>query len=191
MCALSQSVAYDSRMTANNHREQLDLPPSRWVSRFAYLVARGGRVLDVACGAGRHACFFAGLGHPVDAVDRDVSSFVEVPAMVCVTQADIEVGPWPYHGRVFSGVVVTNYLYRPLLATLLASVAPGGALIYETFAAGNERFGRPSRADFLLHRGELLDCVRGQLQVVAYEDIYVDVPKPAMVQRIAAVRPKA
>jgi hypothetical protein len=103
-------------------------------------------------------------------------------------QADIEGQPWPYPNEFFSGVIVTNYLHRPLLPTLIASVASGGALIYETFAAGNEMYGRPARADFLLRRGELLDAVRGHLQVVAYEDIYENTPRPAVVQRIAALR---
>ena len=175
-------------MTLSDHPNHLELTPSPWVLRFASLVADGGRVLDVACGSGRHARFFAGSGHLVDAVDRDLSSFGQVPTSVHALQADLEAGPWPYPGQNFAGVVVTNYLHRPLLATLIACVGPGGALIYETFAAGNERYGRPSRPDFLLQPGELLEAVRGQLQVVAFEEIRVDCPKPAKVQRIAAVR---
>jgi SAM-dependent methyltransferase len=176
-------------MTANVDSIRLDAPPSQWVKRFAGLIASGGRVLDVACGGGRHARMFAALGYMVDAVDRDVGGFANVPPSVRVLQADLEEGPWPYEGSRFAGVVVTNYLHRPLLPTLLDSVAQGGVFIYETFSAGNERYGRPSRPEFLLRRGELLDTVRGQLDVVAYEDVFVDVPKPAMVQRIAAVRP--
>ena len=164
------------------------LAPSLWVLRFAALIPDGGRVLDVACGAGRHSLFFATSGHPVEAVDRDVSAFLDVPPSVHLRQADLEADPWPYAGEKFAGVIVTNYLHRPLMATLIASVAPGGAFIYETFAAGNEAYGRPSRPDFLLQPGELLEVVRGQLHVVAFEDIYVDAPKPARVQRIAAVR---
>ena len=162
--------------------------PSPWVVRFASLVAKGGRVLDVACGAGRHSRFFASMGHDVDAVDLDISEFVAVPASIRVMQADIETGRWPYEGKEFAGVVVTNYLHRPLMATLIACVAPGGVFIYETFASGNERYGRPTRKEFLLEPGELLEWVRGQLQVVAFEDVYVDSPKPARVQRIAAIR---
>ena len=175
-------------MTVASNSSRLESTPSPWVVRFAPMVASGGRVLDVACGSGRHARLFAALGHAVNAVDRDVSSVGELPALVQILQADIETGPWPYAGQVFAGVVVTNYLYRPLMATLIASVAPGGVFIYETFAAGNEQYGRPSRPDFLLQPGELLETVRGQLQVWAYENTYVDLPKPAMVQRIAAVR---
>ena len=168
---------------------QLDLAPSPWILRFASLVVTGGRVLDVACGVGRHARFFAAHAYSVDAVDRDLSSFVDIPASVRAIQVDIESGPWPYSGEKFAGVVVTNDLHRPLMATLIDCVAPGGVLLYETFAAGNELYGRPSRPDFLLQPGELLEIVRGQLQVVAFEDIYLDSPKPAKVQRIAAQRP--
>ena len=168
-----------------NHSQ---LAPSPWVLRFAALVADGGRVLDVACGAGRHARLFVASGHTVEAVDCDVSGFLDVPARVNLRQADLEADPWPYADEKFTGVIVTNYLHRPLMATLITCVAPGGAFIYETFAAGNEAYGRPSRPDFLLQPGELLEAVRGQLRVVAFEDIYVDAPKPARVQRIAAVR---
>lgn len=173
-----------SIVVEHSHRDA----PSPWVVRFVSLVANGGRVLDVACGAGRHSRFFAALGHGVDAVDRDIRGFVEMPASTRVIQADIETGQWPFAGQEFAGVVVTNYLHRPLMEMLIACVAPGGAFIYETFARGNERYGRPTRKEFLLEPGELLDSVRGQLQVVAFEDVYVDSPKPARVQRIAAIR---
>ena len=174
-------------MSVKDERRHLDIP-SPWVVRFASLVTKGGRVLDVACGAGRHSRFFTSMGHDVDAVDRDISEVVEVPASIHLMQADIETGLWPFAGKEFAGVVVTNYLHRPLMATLIACVAPGGAFIYETFATGNERYGRPTRKEFLLEPGELLESVRGQLQVVAFEDVYVDSPKPARVQRIAAIR---
>jgi SAM-dependent methyltransferase len=176
-------------MTTPASPNQSELAPSAWVVRFATLIPDGGRILDVACGSGRHARFFAANGHTVEAVDRDISAFLDVPASVHVREADIESGPWPYADEKFAGMVVTNYLHRPLMPALVACVAPGGAFIYETFAAGNEKYGRPSRPDFLLQPGELLEAVRGQLQVVAFEDIYVDAPKPARIQRIAAVRP--
>ncbi len=163
---------------------QLELPPSEWVLRFGEKTKLGGHILDVACGGGRHANWFANRGHVVHAVDRDKPT--KLSAKVVFKQADIEAGPWHYAGQVFSAVVVTNYLHRPLLPTLVASVAKEGWLIYETFAAGNEQFGRPTRADFLLQPGELLEAVRGHLQVIAYEHGYVDSPKPAVVQRIAA-----
>ena len=163
-----------------------NLAPSEWVVRFSACVPAGGRVLDVACGTGRHAEWFAARSHGVDAVDREISA--ELSARIVTKQADIETGEWPYAGQQFAAVVVTNYLHRPLLKTLVDSVVPDGWLIYETFAAGNEKFGRPSNPDFLLRPGELLDAVHGQLQVIAYEDCFVDAPKPAMVQRIAARR---
>jgi len=163
--------------------------PSVWVARWADCIAPGGRVLDVASGGGRHARFLAGRGHPVEAVDRDpaaLSSLADV-AGVSTRCADLEGGPWPYEGESFAGVVVVNYLHRPLFSRLLAALAPGGALIYETFAAGNERYGRPSNPAFLLQPGELLDVVKGRLRVIAFEDLYVPDPKPAMVQRICAI----
>ena len=188
MRTLSQSLAYHPCMDSVGRPNNLTDSPSPWVLRFAALVAERGRVLDVACGAGRHARFFAAQGHPVDAVDRDLAGLVDVPDLVRALETDLEAGPWPYAGEKFAGVVVTNYLHRPLLPTLIACVASGGVFIYETFAAGNEQYGRPSRPDFLLQPGELLEAVRGQLQVIAFEDIHVKSPKPAKVQRIAAIR---
>lgn len=162
--------------------------PSEWVLRWAPLVGRGAAVLDVACGGGRHARFFAGLGHAVDAVDRDAAAVAALAGVSGVTAlcADIENGPWPYAGRQFGGIVVTNYLHRPLFPVLIDALAPGGVLIYETFALGNEAYGRPSNPDFLLRRGELLQAAAG-LRVVAFEDLTVELPKPAVVQRICAV----
>ena len=162
--------------------------PSDWVQRWAPLVPAGGSVLDVACGGGRHALLFAASGHPVDAVDRDPAVIAALAGQSGISAlcADIEMGSWPYAGRQFAAVVVTNYLHRPLFPALLAALAPGGVLIYETFAQGNEAYGRPANPDFLLQRGELLRAV-GAARVVAYEDLYVEQPKPAMVQRICAV----
>jgi SAM-dependent methyltransferase len=160
--------------------------PSPWITRWAHLVPQGGTVLDVACGGGRHLRFFAGRGHAVTGVDRDgeaIDSLHGVGEVIC---ADIESGPWPFAGRSFDAVVVTNYLWRPLLPTVVASVAPGGVLLYETFAAGNETVGRPSRPDFLLRPGELLGVCDG-LRVVAIEDGFLPDP-PRYVQRIAAAR---
>jgi len=178
-------------MNVSVNQNRLTPAPSPWVMQFASLVTPAGRVLDVACGAGRHSLFFASMGHCVDAVDRDTSGLFQVPACVRVLKADIEAGPWPYEGQLFAGVIVNNYLHRPLMRKLIDCVAPGGALIYETFAAGNEHYGRPSRAEFLLQPGELLDAVRGHLRVVAFEDTYTDFPKPAKVQRVAAIRATA
>jgi SAM-dependent methyltransferase len=163
--------------------------PSAWIVRWADRVPAGGRVLDVACGRGRHARFFAARGHPVEAVDRDPEKLAALAGVAGVSTrcADLEGGPWPYAGEQFAGIVVANYLHRPLFPHLLAALAPQGALIYETFALGNEQFGRPSNPDFLLRPGELLEVVRGRLRVIAYEDLFVSEPRPAMVQRICAV----
>jgi SAM-dependent methyltransferase len=161
--------------------------PSAWVTRFAAQIPPGD-VLDVAAGGGRHTALFLGLGHRVVAVDRDVTGLsAYASAGVEVVAADLETGdPPPFAGRQFATVVVTNYLHRPLMPALVAAVAPGGWLLYETFAAGNERVGRPSNPDFLLRPGELLEVVRGRLRVIAYEDLQVDTPRPAMIQHIAA-----
>jgi SAM-dependent methyltransferase len=166
----------------------LNLPSSNWVRRFADMIPKNGSVLDIACGAGRHSRLLAAMGFNVTAVDRDVSVFVEPPDNVALIQTDLETHPWPFDQREFAGVIVTNYLHRPLLPLIVLSVARSGMLIYETFAVGNEKFGRPSRADFLLQPGELLNAAHDKLEVIAYENIVVNDPKPAMVQRIAAMR---
>lgn len=173
-------------------------PPSPWVCRWSPLIAPAGQVLDLACGAGRHLRWLRSQGHRVIGVDRSGPALAAcarllaqeaagasqaAPELLC---ADLENGPWPFAGRQFAAVVVTNYLWRPLLAPITASLAPGGVLIYESFAQGNETVGRPARAEFLLAPGELLAaCAR--LRVVAYEDGFL--PAPArFVQRIAALR---
>ncbi len=170
--------------------------PSRWVSRFAPLVP-AGRVLDLACGGGRHARLFASLGHPVLAVDRDPAALIaSAVERISVLQFDLEregaehEPDWPLQPGAFAGIVVTNYLHRPLLPALLASLADDGVLIYETFADGNGQFGKPSNPDFLLRPGELLELASRTpgLRVVAYEDGFVSQPAPAMVQRICARR---
>ena len=161
--------------------------PSAWVQRWSHLVPAGGAVLDVACGAGRHARWFAARGHPVTGVDRDAAALVALQGVGTTVHADIENGPWPFADREFAAVIVTNYLWRPLFPRILAAVAPGGVLIHETFAQGNETVGKPSRPDFLLAPGELLQACAG-LRVVGFEDGFLDAP-PRFLQRIAAVRP--
>lgn len=160
---------------------------SAWVQRWSELVPAGGPVLDLACGRGRHLRWFHERGHPVTGVDRDAEALAAVAGLGRTVCADIENGPWPLGQERFAGVVVTNYLWRPLLPAIVQCVAPGGVLIYETFAAGNESVGKPSRPDFLLEPGELLHACAG-LRVVAYEDGFLAAP-PRFVQRIAAVRP--
>jgi SAM-dependent methyltransferase len=164
--------------------------PSAWVRRFAHLVPRGGSVLDVAAGGGRHTRFFRDRGHAVTALDLSLDGMADLVdrAGISLVQADLEARPWPLGAQVFDAVVVTNYLHRPLLATLVASVAPGGILIYETFAEGQAAIGRPSNPDYLLTPGELLQAVDGILSVIAYEHGLDPAPRPAARQRIAAVR---
>ncbi len=160
--------------------------PSEWVRRWSHLVPAGRPVLDVACGAGRHMRWFAQRGHPVTGVDRDPAAIAAVSGLGEAIEADIENGPWPFEGRAFGTVVVTNYLWRPLMPRIALAVEPGGVLIYETFAAGNETVGKPSRPDFLLQPGELLQACAG-LRVVAYEDGFLEDPQ-RFVQRIVAIR---
>lgn len=163
------------------------LAPSPWVVRWSTLIPAGGRVLDVACGSGRHVRWLVERGFAVTGVDRDAAAIEPLQPLGDIVIADIEGGPWPFDGRTFDAVIVTNYLWRRGLPDIVAAVAPGGALIYETFAIGNETVGRPSRPDFLLLPGELLQAASG-LRVVAYEDGFLDAPA-RFVQRIAAVRP--
>lgn len=147
------------------------------------------RVLDLACGSGRHLRLLHALGHRVTGLDRDLTAVADLrdTEAVELLQADLEDGSaFPLAGRHFDAVIVTNYLHRPLLPALLALLAPDGLLLYETFAQGNVQFGRPRNPDFLLQPGELLEAVRGRLQVLAYEHGKVTYPKPAVVQRIAA-----
>ena len=165
------------------------LQPSPWIQRWAHLLPAGGTVLDVACGSGRHLRWLAGRGFRLTGVDRDAAAVEPLRALGRIVVADIEGGPWPFTGETFDGVVVTNYLWRDRLADIVDAVAPGGVLLYETFATGNETVGKPARPDFLLRPGELLQAVQG-LRVVAYEDGFLDAP-PRFVQRVAAVRPGA
>ena len=160
--------------------------PSPWIVRWAHLIAPRGKVLDVAAGGGRHARWLAMRGHRVTAIDRDAEAMAALGDAAETIVADIEHGAWPLAGRTFDAVVVTNYLWRPLFPALLAALAPGGVLLYETFAIGNETVGRPSRPDFLLRHGELLTAAEG-LRIVAYEDGVLADPE-RFVQRVAAVR---
>ena len=172
-----------------------DLAPSLWIARFAHLIPPGARVLDLAAGQGRHARLFAARGAQVVAVDRDadvLAPLANVPRIsVCV--CDLENGPWPFPGERFDAIIVANYLHRPLFPHLRAALAPDGALLYETFAMGNEAYGRPVKPEFLLCRDELLTIAAlppTPLTVVAFEQGEVDHgARRAVVQRLAAVGP--
>ena len=162
--------------------------PSDWITRWAHLAAPGASVLDVACGSGRHLRWWAQRGHPVTGVDRDARALAGLSAMGEIITADLEdSGPWPLGERQFGVVVVTNYLWRPRLERILAAVAPGGLLLYETFSRRQADIGRPSRPEFLLAPGELLRVCTA-LEIVAFEDVELDAPR-RFVQRIAARRP--
>jgi SAM-dependent methyltransferase len=171
---------------------------SHWVRRWTHLLRADATVLDVACGSGRHVRWFAQRGRRVTGVDRDAAAVAPLHAIAEIVVADIEGGPWPFASRRFDAVVVTNYLWRERLADVIACVAEGGVLIYETFAAGHEAIGKPSNPKFLLRPGELLEAVQG-LRVVAFEDGFeaggevaveggAEVAPPRFVQRIVAVR---
>ena len=173
------------------HGAQTASAPSDWVRRWAHLSPDrpgGARVLDLACGHGRHTRWLVRQGCHVTAVDRDATALqtlASLAPMVCTVEADIENGPWPLPGQTFDAVVVTHYLWRPLWPQILASLGPGGLLIYETFTHGNASVGKPSRPDFLLQTGELLR-VCTPLRTVAFEEGFLAEPD-RFVQRIAAV----
>lgn len=170
-------------------KHALSQAPSDWVLRFADRVSAGGSVLDVACGGGRHGRYFLERGHRVTFMDADTAAVGDLVGQphAAIVEADLETGaPWPLADRRFDAVIVVNYLWRPVLPDIVGSVAPGGILIYETFAEGNEAFGRPRNPDFLLRAGELLEAVRGRLHVVAYEQCIQE--NRRVVQHIAAMR---
>ena len=162
--------------------------PSPWVQRWSHLIAPASRVLDVACGHGRHMQWLASQGHSSLGVDRSEQALAVASQWGQTLLADIENAPWPLADQHFGAVVVTNYLWRPLWPQILAAVQSGGVLLYETFAQGNETVGKPSRPDFLLSPGELLQvAMQNKLRVVAYEDGFLSDPD-RFVQRLAAVR---
>src|ERR1700676_1763120 len=168
---------------------------SAWVRRFVSLIRPGGRVLDLAAGTGRHTRLLVDMGFAVTAVDRDIARLRPLAGAKCNIRAiDLEAGletgapdsARELLGTLYDAVVVTNYLHRPLFAPIAAALARGGVLIYETFALGNERFGRPRNPDFLLRPGELIEAFAA-LTIVAVEQGEVSQPRPAVVQPIAAL----
>jgi SAM-dependent methyltransferase len=177
-------MSASSQPVLSTHREPA--APSQWVTRWARLLAPGARVLDLACGSGRHLRWLAAQGFGVTGVDRDAQAVTPLHGLAEIIVADLEGGPWPLSGRTFDAVVVTNYLWRARLPNIVQAVGPGGVLLYETFARGQELIGRPSRPEFLLQPGELLGAAVG-LRIIAYEDGFLDGP-PRFVQRVCAVR---
>jgi SAM-dependent methyltransferase len=165
------------------------VPPSDWIERWVHLLRPGCAVLDLACGHGRHMRWLAARGFALTGIDRSREALSTAQTFGQVREADVEAGPWPLTGQQFGAVVVTNYLWRPLWPKIMDSLSPGGVLLYETFAQGNETVGKPSRPDFLLRPGELLEvCAQNGLRVVAFEDGYLPTPE-RFLQRIVAVRP--
>jgi SAM-dependent methyltransferase len=166
--------------------------PSDWVKRFTHLVPDEGTVLDVAAGSGRHSAHFLALGHPVTAIDRNTDALARMAADASkmeVITADLEDGSlWPLGSRKFAAVVVCNYLYRPIFPKLSESISPGGVLLYDTFAAGNEKYGRPSNPNFLLQEGELLAHFGTEFQIIAYEFGKIDGARPSVRQRFCGIR---
>lgn len=178
-------------MSINHASQQPAGVPSPWILRFAGGVPAGGAVVDIACGGGRHGRLFLDRGHPVTFVDIDVSGVTDLQGApgVEIVATDLEgSAAWPLSGRRFDGVVATNYLWRPILSRIVGLAGPGGLLLYETFARGNEAYGRPRNPDFLLEPGELFEAARGRLEVIAYEQRVIAEPKPAVIQRMAARR---
>jgi SAM-dependent methyltransferase len=178
-------------MTSSLPEHTAMIAPSPWVERHLSFLAPGGRVLDLACGNGRHARLLAARGYEVVAVDRDFAAISGLRGVAGITalQLDLEGSDWPLAGERFAGIVVTNYLWRPRLADVCAMLAGGGVLIYETFMLGNEAYGKPSNPEFLLRPGELRAVARAAgLREIAFEEGYADQPKPALRQAICAVR---
>ncbi len=163
---------------------------SIWVRRHAGRIAPASDVLDLACGNGRHARYLARRGHRVTMIDRDLSGVIDLAAddRFELVEHDLEHSPWPFAHRHFGGIVVTNYRHAPLYPYLAAALTGGGTLIYDTFAVGNERFGRPRNPAFLLAPGELLDAFGADLHIVAYDHGYIEAPQPAIRQRLCANR---
>ena len=162
--------------------------PSPWIVKYTPLIRKEGSVLDLACGNGRHAIWLAKQGYQVDAIDRDAQVVSNMAGMdnINVFIVDLEASDWPHSDQRYDGIIVSRYLYRPLLQTLAAILNPGGVLIYETFMAGNEHYGKPSNPDFLLLPNELLEIYSPLLSIIAFEQGEETTPKPAVMQRICA-----
>ena len=177
-------------MSSFDRPTETDIPPSGWVLRFAHLVKPAGRVLDVAAGHGRHSHFFLMRGCTVTAVDIDASGLSDLATAkaIEIMERDLEGEPWPFGKGMFDAIVITNYLHRAHFPGLVETLSPGGVLLIETFGAGNEKLGRPRNPDFLLEPGELLNAFSQSLQIVAYEHGIEKTPRPAVRQRLCAIK---
>ena len=166
--------------------------PSPWIVNYAPLIPKQGRVLDLACGYGRHAIWLAEQGYRVEAIDRDTKAVSGLSGLdnINVSIIDLEAGVWPQSDQRYDGLVVSRYLYRPLLPTLATMLNPGGVLIYETFMVGNERHGKPSNPNYLLRQDELLEIYSPLLKIISFEQGEERQPRPAVMQRICASRPE-
>lgn len=167
-----------------------DLQPSAWVTQWAPLIPTAGKILEVACGRGRHLRYLSDRGQPLVGIDIDlsrVSDLKQQPGLELHEQ-DLEKDNAVFPDVAYAGIIVTNYLHRPLLKMLPDYLCQRGVLIYETFAVGNEKYGRPRSSDFLLRTDELLDVYSGCLNVVGFEQGFTDTPYPAVVQRVCAVK---
>jgi len=164
---------------------------SPWVEKHVPLIPKARPVLDVACGGGRHSLHLLKLGYEMVSVDVEttaITTYKDLPGL-SIVRADLEKDPWPFAENTFASIVVVNYLWRPLLPDLCASLMPGGVLLYDTFARGNEKYGRPSNPDFLLKQRELQETLEDELEILDFFDGFVDTPTPACRQSIAARKP--
>ena len=181
-------AASKSRMEKQNFTPYVRASP--WLQRYSSLIPNFGPILDIAAGSGRHTQYLLDKGHSVVSIDKDVSRLARIrDARLSIAQVNLEVPrSWPFKSGAFAGIIVTNYLHRPLFPIIIKALAAGGLLVYETFAQGNEKFGKPTNPDYLLEPGELIQLTTGHLHIIGYEDVAVDQPKPARIQRICASR---
>ena len=174
-----------------NQNFTTSIGPSSWLQRHSSLIPHSGPILDIAAGSGRHTQYLLDKGHVVISIYKDVSRLARIKSSrLFIARVDLETPkPWPFKNGAFAAIIVTNYLHRPLLPQIINGLAVGGLLVYETFANGNEKFGKPTNPDYLLKAGELIQLTLGHLHIFAYEDLTVDQPRPAQIQRIVASRP--
>ena len=174
-----------------NQNFTTSIEPSSWLQRHSSLIPHSGPILDIAAGSGRHTQYLLEKGHTVVSIDKDISRLARIKSShLSIARVDLEAPkPWPFKNSAFAAIIVTNYLHRPLFPLIINALAVGGVLVYETFANGNEKFGKPTNPNYLLKAGELIQLTLEHLHILAYEDLTVDQPRPAQIQRIVASRP--